>query len=283
MPSPNHLNNMQTPNSPPPYEPEDLTRLTNNFNNLQHFTKHQDDMLIYRSDYQIFDNSWRIWKHLERTKCQLQANIARTQLTINHTKQQQQFLMTKANWYYHILFTPKIQWRINEPKTVGHFLHPNTLTLHLWPLSPPPFISTKEIISPTISSPRPVARESNTINRQGGLHTLPAMMPRNFIPLAMIPKSQHLFRCQQCRSTRHQKCECPRYQCLRCFKRKPGYYTHKCPTNTDSNSRENPINVEEYSHWSMPMTTTTIMIPMAILTEKDNKFRKKIPNICKLL
>ena len=86
-----------------------MTTLTNDFNNLQHFTEHQDDMLIYRSDYQIFDNSWRVWKHLERTKCQLQANIARTQLTINHTEQQQHFLMTKANRYYHILFTPEIQ------------------------------------------------------------------------------------------------------------------------------------------------------------------------------
>ena len=88
---------MQTPNSPPPYEPEDLTRLTNDFNNLQHFTKHQNDMLIYRSDYQIFDNSWRVWKHLERTKRQLQANIPQTKLTIDLAEQQQRFLMTKAN------------------------------------------------------------------------------------------------------------------------------------------------------------------------------------------
>ena len=34
---------------------------------------------------------------------------------------------------------------------------------------------------------------------------------------------------------------------------------------------------------SMPITTTTITISMAISTEKDNKFRKKIPNICKPL
>ena len=131
MPSLNHLNNMQTSNSPPPYEPEDLTRLTNNFNNLQHFTEHQGDMLIYRSDYQIFNNSWRIWKHLERTKRQLQANIAQTQLTINHTEQQQCFLMTKANRYYHELVTPEIRRRMNEPETVGHFTHPNTPTLCL--------------------------------------------------------------------------------------------------------------------------------------------------------
>ena len=122
---------MQAPNSPPPYEPEDLTRLTNDFNNLQHFTEHQNDMLIYRSDYQIFDNSWRVWKHLERTKRQLQANITRMQLTINHTEQQQRFLMTKANRYYHELVTPEIQRRMNEPETVGHFAHPNTPTLRL--------------------------------------------------------------------------------------------------------------------------------------------------------
>ena len=77
------------PASPPPYEPEDVARLANDFNNLQYFTEHQDDMLIYQSDYQIFDNNWRIWKHLERTKQQLQANITGTQLTIEHTKQQQ--------------------------------------------------------------------------------------------------------------------------------------------------------------------------------------------------
>ena len=84
-------------NSPPPYDPEDPTELTNNFNSLQHFTEHQDDMLIYRSDYQIFDNNWRIWKHLERAKQQLQANISRTRLIVEQTEQQQCFLLTKAN------------------------------------------------------------------------------------------------------------------------------------------------------------------------------------------
>ena len=118
-----------TSNSPPPYKPEDLTKLTNNFNNLQHFTEHQDDMLICRSDYQNFDNNWRIWEHLERAKQQLQANISRTRLIVEQTEQQQHFLLTKANRYYHILFTPEIQRRVNEPETVGHFLHPNTPTL----------------------------------------------------------------------------------------------------------------------------------------------------------
>ena len=147
---------MQAPNSPPPYELEDLTRLTNDFNNLQCFTEHQNDMLIYRSDYQIFDNSWRVWKHLERTKQQLQANIAQTKLTIDLAEQQQRFLMTKAKRYYHEHVTPEIRRRMNEPETVGHFAHPNTLTLRLQPLSPPPFISTKEVVLPTTPSPRPI-------------------------------------------------------------------------------------------------------------------------------
>ena len=120
-----------TSNSPPPYEPEDIIELTNNFNSLQHFTEHQDDMLIYRSDYQIFDNNWRIWKHLERTKRQLQENILRTRLMVEQTEQQQRFLLTKANRYYHIIVTPEIRRRMNEPETVGHLLHPNTPTLRL--------------------------------------------------------------------------------------------------------------------------------------------------------
>ena len=243
---------MQTPNSPPAsppaYESEDLTNNTNNFNNLQHFAQHRGDMLIYRSDYQIFNNSWWIWKLLERTRCQLQNNVIQTPLTIKHTEQQQQFLMQQANCYYWVLYTPKIQQRIEEPRTVGQFLHPNTPSPRLWPLWPPPFISTEEIISQTISSPRPVTRKPNTVNRQGGSHTPPAMMPQNFILSTMIPQSQYLFRCRRCQSPRHQKCDCPRYQCLRCFKRKPGHYTYECPTNNNGNSRENPIDVEEYNH-----------------------------------
>ena len=84
---------MQTPNSPPAsppaYESEDITNRSNNFNNLQHFAQHRGDILVYRSDYQIFDNSWQIWKLLERTRCQLQNNITQTRLTIEHTEQQQ--------------------------------------------------------------------------------------------------------------------------------------------------------------------------------------------------
>ena len=126
---------MQTPASPPAllpaYETEDLTDHTDNFNNLQYFAQHQGDMLIYRSDYQIFDNSWRTWKPLERTKCQLQNNINQIKLTIEHTEQQQQFLMQQANCYYQVLYTPKIQWRIEEPEMVGEFLHSNTPSPHV--------------------------------------------------------------------------------------------------------------------------------------------------------
>ena len=152
-----------TSNSPPPYEPEDIIELTNNFNSLQHFTEHQDDMLIYRSDYQIFDNNWRIWKHLERTKWQLQENILRTRLMVEQTEQQQRFLLTKANRYYHIIVTPEIRRRMNEPKTVGHLLHPNTPTLRLRPLSPPPFISTEEITYQTALSSTTARQGLNTI------------------------------------------------------------------------------------------------------------------------
>ena len=134
---------------------------------------------------------------------------------------------------------------MNEPETVGHFAHPNTPTLHLRPLSP--FISTEEVILPTTPSPRPINRNTNEINRQDGSHTPPTMMPRNFIPSTMRPEIPQLFRCQRCRSTRHQKRDCPKYKCLKCFKRKPGHYTHKCPTYDDGNSRENPIDVEEYA------------------------------------
>ena len=222
-----------TLNTPPPYEPEDLIRLTNNFNNLQHFTQYQNDMLLYRSDYHIFDNSWRIWKLLERTKCQLRANITWTQLTIEHTKQQQWFLMAKANWYYHILYTPEIQRRINKPETVGQFLHPNTLTLCLQPLSPLLFISTEEISSPTIE---PIILKPNTTNE------------RSHTPPSIIPQNQFFHRCQWCQSTRHQKWDCPRYQCLRYFKCKPGYYTHKCPTTNDGGSQENLIDINDYNY-----------------------------------
>jgi hypothetical protein len=236
-----------TSNSPPPYEPEDIIELTNNFNSLQHFTEHQDDMLIYRSDYQIFDNNWRIWKHLERTKRQLQENILRTRLMVEQTEQQQRFLLTKANRYYHIIVTPEIRRRMNEPETVGHLLHPNTPTLRLRPLSPPPFISTEEITYQTASSSTSARQGSTTINRRRGSHTPPTMMPRNFISSTMRPEIPQLFRCRRCRSTRHQKRDCPKYKCLKCFKRKPGHYTHECPTYDDGNSRENPIDVEEYA------------------------------------
>ena len=133
---------------------------------------------------------------------------------------------------------------MNEPEIVGHLLHPNTPTLQLRPLSPPPFISIEEITYPTASSSTSTRQESNMINRRHGSHTPPTMMPRNFIPPTMRPEIPQLFRCRQCRSTRHQKHDCPKYKC---FKRKPGHYTHECPTYDDGNSRENPIDVEEYA------------------------------------
>ena len=136
---------------------------------------------------------------------------------------------------------------MNEPETVGHLLHPNTPTLQLRPLSPPPFISTKEITYQTASSSRPTTQGSNMINRQCESHTPPTMMPQNFIPSAMRPEIPRLFRCRQCQSTRHQKHDCPQYQCLKCYKRKPGHYTHECPTSDNGNSRENPIDVKEYT------------------------------------
>ena len=166
-------------------------------------------------------------------KHHLQENITCTQLTIKHTEQQQQFLIAKANQYYHILYTPEIQRRINEPETIGQFLHPNTLTLHLQPLSPLPFISTKEISSPTIE---PLILEPNTTN--GRSHTSPSIIPWN----------QFFHRCCWCWSTRHQKWHCPWYQCLWCFKHKPEHYTHECSTTNNRGLQENPIDIDDYNH-----------------------------------
>ena len=75
-----------TSNSPLPYQREDLERLTNDFNNLQQFAQHENNMIVYRSDYQIFDNSWKTWKLLETTKQQLQLNIAQMQTTVENAR-----------------------------------------------------------------------------------------------------------------------------------------------------------------------------------------------------
>ena len=115
-----------TSNAPPPYQREDLERLANDFNNLQQFAQHENDMIIYCSDYQIFDNSWKTWKLLETMKRQLQLNITQMQTTIKNARQEQAFLMQKANHYFHILNTSKIQRQINPRQTAN----PNTPILH---------------------------------------------------------------------------------------------------------------------------------------------------------
>ena len=130
-------------------------RITNNFNNLQHYVRHSQDMIVYQSDYQIFDNSWRIWNLLERTKKQLQLNIARMQITIENTKREQTFLMQKANHYFHILNTPEIQQQMNAPPTDNQFQHPNTLILHPQPMTPPPFALVEEIFPSIVNIPEP--------------------------------------------------------------------------------------------------------------------------------
>ena len=72
--------------NPPPYQRDDFERITHDFNNLQCYAQHSQDMIVYGSNYQIFDNSWRIWNLLERAKKQLQLNIARMQITIMNTE-----------------------------------------------------------------------------------------------------------------------------------------------------------------------------------------------------
>ena len=55
-------------------------------------------------------------------------------------------------------------------------------------------------------------------------------------------------RCHQCQSIRHQKQNCPRYQCLRCLKFSSGHYTHECPNNEEQQSEDNLINADYNNH-----------------------------------
>ena len=142
-----------TSNSPPPYQREDLERLADDFNNLQQFAQHENDMIVYRSDYQIFDNSWKTWKLLETTKRQLQLNITQMQTAVENTRREQAFLMQKANHYFHILNTPEIQRRVNPEQTAELFQHPNTPILRLLSTSPPPIAQIEEISLPNIDIP----------------------------------------------------------------------------------------------------------------------------------
>ena len=137
--------------NPPPYQREDFNRTANDFNNLQQYARHSQDMIIYRSDYQIFDNSWRVWNLLERTKRQLSLNIARMQVTMTSMEQEQTFLLQKANHYFHILNTPEVQRWASAPPTENQFRHPNTPIL--CPQSPPPFAPVEEIFPPIVNIP----------------------------------------------------------------------------------------------------------------------------------
>jgi Zinc knuckle len=226
-----------TTNSPPPYQREDQERITNDFNNLQNFAQHRNDMIIYRSDYQIFDNSWRIHKLLDRTKRQLRSNVARMQLTIENTEREQAFLMQKASHYFHILNTPEIQRRMNEPESSRQPIRPNT-----------PIPRLRTVLSPTLI---PIPMINLPIN-ETHLHT---PEPNEIISPRSSPTStlttrrnQSLNRCRRCRRTGHQKRDCPRYQCLRCLQHRPGHYTHECPNNNEG-SRENPIDIDENDYY----------------------------------
>jgi hypothetical protein len=221
-----------TPNSPPPYQTEDLERTANDFNNLQYFAQYQNDMILYRSDYQIFDNSWRTWKLLERTKRQLQSNITRTQAIIEQMEQQQMPLIQTANRYFHTLYTPEIQHRMNSPEPSGRSLHQNSPITHPQSISPPPFTTTEEISLPMINFPNP---ESNETDNQRP----------STPPTPVIHRNQFRRRCRRCRSTRHQKQNCPRYQCLRCLQFRPGHFTYECTVNENQNERLSP-NYEDY-------------------------------------
>ena len=224
-----------TSNSPPPYQREDLERLANDFNNLQQFAQHENNMIVYRSDYQIFDNSWKTWKLLETTKRRLQLNIAQMQTIIENTNQEQTLLMQKANHYFHILNTPEIQRRVNPQQTTELFQHPNTPILRPLSTTPPPIAQIEEISLPNINIPE--SREN--------------MSQRP--PLSLTTCRNHTSnRYRQCRSTRHQKRNCPRYQCLRCLEFRPGHYTHECPNNEDQQSGEDLLealaNYDDYDY-----------------------------------
>jgi hypothetical protein len=224
-----------TSNSPPPYRTEDMERLTNDYNNLQQYAQHQNDMIIYGSDYQIFDNSWRIWKLLEIQKRQLQSSIDRLQTTVEHTKRQQNFLIQKANRYYHVLNTPEIQRRMNGTRQPSH---PNT------PIPRPQTISP--ILTPMVY--RPIFEQNETTFHTPEPNEIisPRMSPvqrTSRAPRATTSRNQRQERCHRCRRTGHQKKDCPRYQCLRCSQYRPGHFTHECPTNSEG-SRENPIEID---------------------------------------
>ena len=150
---------MEPTMNPPPYQREDFDRTANNFNNLQQYAWHSQDMIIYRSDYQIFDNSWRVWNLLERTKRQLSLNIARMQVTMTSMEQEQTFLLQKANHHFHILNTSEVQWRANAPPTENQFQHPNTPELRPQWMSPSPFAPVEEIFPPIVN----ISKQNGTL------------------------------------------------------------------------------------------------------------------------
>ena len=140
------------------------------------------------------------------------------QTAVENTRREQAFLMQKANHYFHILNTLEIQRRVNPQQTAALFQHPNTPILRPLSMSPPPITQIEEISLPNIDLTKP--RENTE--------------QRSLIPLT----TRRNQRCRRCRSTRHQKRNCPRYQCLRCLEFRPGHYTHECPNNEDQQSGE---------------------------------------------
>ena len=179
-------------------------------------------MIVYQSDYQIFDNSWRIWNLLKRTKKQLQLNIARMQITIVNTQREQDFLIKKANHYFHILKTPEVQRQTNAPPTDNKFQHPNTPELRPQQTSSPPFTPVEEISPPIVNIPKRNVMLFHTPEPNEIRSSRPSTS-------SLTHQNRTTNRCRQCRSTRHQKRNCPRYQCIRCLQYRPGHFTHKCP------------------------------------------------------